>query len=541
MIDRWTDHPTRWCVVALLVITSFITWPQLIHFHQVTDFGDPLLNSWVLAWDAHAMVSQPLHFFDANIFFPSQRTLLYSEPLILPGLVLAPLSWMHLDPIAVHNVLLFTGYIASGTAIFILVRSLQSDVVVAFVAAVIFTVHPYRTEIYPKVQLQLIFWVPLALAALHRLLVSGRRGDAVWLGLLLAAQAYTCIYYGVFGPIAVATVACVLVIASGKQPRHTFVSLGIAALISIISVAPLWLAYTRTSEQVGERGLQEIQTFSATLQDYRQPHPDNWLYGNEARKGHNERRLFPGVTVTILAVIGALSPGSRRTKSAYLALSAVALELSLGTNGVAYDWMFHHIQPLRGLRVPARFAMLVALGMSVLAAYGVASLRTWIRQPIRRIVTCALLVVVVIEGRNRVSEFADFPDRTPVVYRWLAVQPRGVVCEYPLGDVSGRIGPQDPTYEYYSTRHWMPLVNGYSGFEPQSYTQLEGVLHSLSGDSAIAALKARHVRYLLVHSAFYITGDYAGDVAALQRRRDVSYIGSFPWRDGSWTSAFSIP
>jgi hypothetical protein len=43
---------------------------------------------------------------------------------------------------------------------------------------------------------------------------------------------------------------------------------------------------------------------------------------------------------------------------------------------------------------------------------------------------------------------------------------------YPISHLEGRLGPQDATYMYYSTAHWKPLLNGYSGFAPPSYFEL---------------------------------------------------------------------
>ena len=60
----------------------------------VHDPGDPLMVTWVLAWVAHQLPSAPAHIFDANIFYPERNTLAYSETLLVPGLLAAPLHWL---------------------------------------------------------------------------------------------------------------------------------------------------------------------------------------------------------------------------------------------------------------------------------------------------------------------------------------------------------------------------------------------------------------------------------------------------------------
>ncbi len=58
------------------------------------------------AWIAHALVTSPLHLFDANIFYPAKDTLAYSDATLLEGLLAAPFLWMHVSPVLVYNVLL---------------------------------------------------------------------------------------------------------------------------------------------------------------------------------------------------------------------------------------------------------------------------------------------------------------------------------------------------------------------------------------------------------------------------------------------------
>jgi hypothetical protein len=55
----------------------------------------------------------------------------------------------------------------------------------------------------------------------------------------------------------------------------------------------------------------------------------------------------------------------------------------------------------------------------------------------------------------------------PQVYRWLATKPLyGPIVELPLGESFW----EALKYMYFSTYHWLPLVNGSSRFYPPTYT-----------------------------------------------------------------------
>jgi hypothetical protein len=384
----------------------------------------------------------------------------------------------------------------------------------------------------------LAFWLPLALLWLHRLIRQPRWRYGAYAGLALGLQAYTCVYYAVYGSVVLAVVGVGLV-AGARQRRRVVAGLLTALLVAGTASLPLGLAYRRASRVVGERTAQDLTTFSAHLGDYRQAHPDNWLYGSDDRPGEPEKRLFPGYSNLALALVGSLASGTG-AGAVYAAGAIASVDLSLGVNGLGYTWLYDHLAPFRALRVPARFGMLLGLTLAVLGAFGSARLLRGRAPAVRLVVVCVLLGAVVLESRNRSLDLSALTELHPAVYEWLAKQPPGVVCEYPVGNLEGRIGPQDATYQYYSTRHWKPLVNGYSGFEPPSYLELKARLSDFPSERSLGYLRQRKVEYLLVHQTFYLSERFSSDIAQLRRSPLVRWIGSFRWRDGTESVAFRI-
>src|SRR5512138_2106203 len=171
-----------WPLRVFLLLTGLsvvVTYPQALHLRTaVHDFGDPLLNAWALAWTPHALATHPAALLDANIFYPARGTLALSESLVFPALLVAPLRALGGGPILLHNVTLLSGFILSGMAMFLFVRSLTGDARAGVVAAVAFAGSPIRMEHYPRVQLQLTYLMPLALYCLHRIVGGDMRRRA---------------------------------------------------------------------------------------------------------------------------------------------------------------------------------------------------------------------------------------------------------------------------------------------------------------------------------------------------------------------------
>src|SRR4026207_1209505 len=80
------------------------------------DNADTELNEWILAWVQHQLPRDPLHLFDANIFYPAKDSLAFSEPLIVRAGRGAPLAWAGGSPVLVYNILLILGFALTAFA-----------------------------------------------------------------------------------------------------------------------------------------------------------------------------------------------------------------------------------------------------------------------------------------------------------------------------------------------------------------------------------------------------------------------------------------
>ena len=81
--------------------------------------------------------------------------------------------------------------------------------------------------------------------------------------------------------------------------------------------------------------------------------------------------------------------------------------------------------------------------------------------------------------------------------------PGTVVAEFPLGQWTYEL-----RYIYYSTEHWQPLINGYSGTFPLGYGLLASQLRKLEQNPEIAfeSLMTAGATHAVVHENFYKDG-----------------------------------
>src|SRR6185369_10723624 len=70
-------------------------------------------------------------------------------------------------------------------------------------------------------------------------------------------------------------------------------------------------------------------------------------------------------------------------------------------------------------------------------------------------------------------------------------------------------------YAYYSTFHFQPLINGYSGFWAAPYIAMVRAARGFPDAAALATLRDHQVQYILIHERFYGREQYAELLAQL--------------------------
>ena len=171
---------------AYLAVTLIQLLPLLRDLlHQLpSDPGDPVLNTWILWWNAHAW---PLttSWWDAPAFYPAPGALSFSEHLVGLTPLTTPIQWLSGSPELAYNVAFIVSFPLSAIAMHLLVRELTGRDDVAFVAGAAFGFSPYRVAQLAHLQVLFSFWMPLALLGLHKGLRGRRWGfpfaAACWL------------------------------------------------------------------------------------------------------------------------------------------------------------------------------------------------------------------------------------------------------------------------------------------------------------------------------------------------------------------------
>jgi hypothetical protein len=500
---------------AYLVAAVVLTWPlatQLTtHLGALEGAGDPYLNLWILGTGVKAWLADPAsvfsgRVFDANIFHPAAGALTFSDHLLPQSLLMAPLYALTGNLALCYNVLLLLSIAASGLAMHALVRGVTTSTPAALVAGLAWACWPYRSAHLLHLQLQSLYFLPLALLALYRLAAARRRTGAMLLGLWAALQALSSVYYGVMTAITLGIGAPAVAWATGQWRGRKFWSRTIlAGLFGALLVAPVVWPYWQSSQREGfGRNLFEAAAHAAAFQSYTQVPPDNLVYGRtgllaprepaagERDRRHVEHQMFPGLVLIGLAAIG-LWRGWRSDLRPVVVSAAVigvaGLVLSFGPEGVRplYAWLAEYVFGFQAIRAPARFAVVFMLGLCLLAGVGV------VKSRVKTSAVAILTALMCLEYVNAPLAFVPAPPASTATGRWLAQEGgAGAVLYLPL-----TLDRENSPFMVQSLEHGRPIVNGYSGQRPSFYTSLVDALADPESVEARATLEELDVRFVV--------------------------------------------
>jgi hypothetical protein len=521
-------------------VTIAKTYPLIRHFGTQLPggLGDPLLVTWILAWGSHALITDPLNLFNANIFYPVQNTLALSEHMIAVVPIFAPVYLLTGNPVMAYNTVFLLSFILCGMAMFLLVHHWTENFWASLLSGYLFAFAPIRFAEVSHFQLYNFYWAPLVLLFLDKFLRGQCWGNLGCFAVFYWLAVLSSVYLGWFTTIAVGVYMLynVLRIDRGLLSRTMVPRYAAFLLGSLIILIPFHLPYYTIQQQWGfSTVLQECIYWAADpLLNYLSP---PYLFNNaylslveynfpRLRYPPNQQMLFPGLILGFLVVVGSLPvakclPAGRslQLQRLFRIVLVSSLLLSLGpflvilgrttSFPLPYLLLYYLVPGFHAMRVPARFALMAMLAASVLAALGFLKTSDFLqsRWGLRQLWThkfqglLALfwISLFTLELGFKQVPLADIPtgQDVPEVYRWLATkQLDGPIIELPLGQSFW----EALKYMYFSTYHWLPIVNGASRFLPPTHAELRSELADFPSRKGAELLSGVGVKGLVVHS-----------------------------------------
>jgi hypothetical protein len=303
--------PSLLAFAAYTALTIAMMWPILAHLSSALphDVVDPVLNTWILWWNAHA-IPLTAEWRNAPMFWPMRGSLLLSEHLVGVAVVTTPMQWAGLSPVTAYNLAWLWSFPLCAIAAHALAHAIVNRHDTAAIAGLVFGFNPYRIAHAAHLQTLWAFWIPIALLGLHRYVAERRR---MWLAVFALAwlmEALTSGYYLLFLPVLLACWILWFTIGRSPTTAAAIVSAWVAASLPLI---PFVWAHLQTHDALSlERRISEIEAFSADASGIATASADSIVWRWLANGSGQESAMFPGALALAL-IIGAVGVAAWRS------------------------------------------------------------------------------------------------------------------------------------------------------------------------------------------------------------------------------------
>jgi hypothetical protein len=554
---RWAPSPEigraelSWVILAGIALAVLTTWPLVLHMstHIAPDLGDPVRTAWEIAWDGHALLSNPTGVFDSNAFYPHPLSLAFSDSLLGYG----PAAFFGSGTVAAlvrYNLLFLGACSLCFVGAWLLARELGTGKVGGAVAGAAFAYAPYRVTEAGHLHVISSGGIPLSLFLLLRGYRRGSRGllitgwlVAAWqvsLGFTLGLQfAYLLGVLAVIvavwwwragrtrpadghgevpmsrsSPATGAAAPRTGTIARlGALPRElavvTCIGIAVCGVLTVYGARP----YLKVAAEypTAKRTVKEVVNYSSGPWALLAASSENRVWGGvtAGARAHvhskNEDVFFPGGIIGVLALLGCFaSIYTRRMRLALacgLAVCAVfAMGMGLTGAGYPYRLLFDYAPGWNGVRVPGRVFTLGTLFLALLAAAGAwriaETVRAWGagygRKGAGRLVAVVgglMVVAVVGEGAGHLGH-----PLVPQPAKAEAGLP-GPVMDLPTD------GAADRLWQYFSTDGFYKIPIGNSTFDIPAVDDLRGGMSGFPDKASVEKLRYYGVKTVVLHTA----------------------------------------
>ncbi|MEZ6066885.1 MAG: hypothetical protein R3B90_14545 [Planctomycetaceae bacterium] len=479
----------------------------------------PLFNLWTLWWNCDRLERGLTGYWQAPIFHPTDGTFAFSEPQP-PLLAVAPVVRTTGNLLLAYNVYLLGSLMLNGYVMTVLLRRNTCGVWLAALGGGMGVLLPFvhwQLGVLQLVPVWGVLWVCLALQDFG-VSPTARRGAL--LGCAFGVNYWLCNYYGLFLSVLLVFAGPVVLWGRGLLRWRTWAAIGVSLLVAALLCGPIvWAQLHYILRHDFSRNIALYMNLSSTIEEFLTPWGINRLGTNRLVPDFNvPRQLSTGHLKSLLALVGLFAgvwhrPWRRRTLF-WGVLLAGGLLFACGAHiptplGTVHQLLAQHWPGFAHIRTLYRFAVFAQLASIVLACIGLTALFSWTRRWsgwrgwLALTAFAAFGLVTTFEVHPPPARLFIVPSATTASHwaRWLRdhTPADAVIAHFPFpSDISEEAYLRTTLAMYWQTVHRRRMVNGYSGFFPQSSFDMQDAVDIFPDGASVVRLRISGVRYCVL-------------------------------------------
>ncbi len=553
---HWIKFPPWFSVwgrsaCIFLVLIGAAAWPMKSLWNRTgsciltTESGSstvPLFNAWTIVWNANRLQNGFSDYWNAPVFFPHRGTFAFSEP--QPATILvAPALWVTESPALAYNLYLYLSLFLNGWFSLRLFRRLKFSPYVSLCGAVAMIWHPMalaQADVIQLIALWPVIWALTAALDLRALAVTkpasqtNRKRNVVLKGVEAGIASFSIfavsVHHGLF--VALLLPFSVWPLIPWQRIKAWWPGAFAASIVALMFLVPLlWPMHLFLSRHQFDRPPDLITALSANWGDVVNVPPSTLTAWNGSRI-NRPWYLSPGWLRTAVAIVGLWGMRSKRTLRIrplvrFLVLLTLASHLfALGTNLQIAGWkpwmaLVQWWPGVSQVRNVFRFGYFSQLSLILLCTSGFEQVWRLLarRQYSSQISAGGVRLLLYGLGLLLAIEIPPSPLRAVGVPNLAATQAwetflvsrlhpgKGVVMLPYVQGANVLAFEQTCRWMLRMTYRGIPIVNGYSGFFPQSHFDNQTLFNADPfSEEAMIKMRASQVQFIVMQ----MPGDIAG-------------------------------
>ncbi len=420
-IPEWLNNPWTW--LGLYLLLSYIASWSLCLFGPVENSckdGDSALIMWTMQQElSHLFKGEWLHFYDSQIFYPLDNTLLFTETHIGALLLAIPFYVISgFNPFVAFGVSIQAPYFLGAWFMYLLGRELGLKGFLAGCAGLLFAYTSFRGAYTSYLFIIGTHWFILCLLYLHKYFKSYHLSHLLWASLFFCLQISSSAHLFIMFSVELLVIFALLCIYHNSyRRREFFYHLILPVGLSLLTILFCYLPYYYTHQNMGfaeDRGIADHLRYGATLVDlvkqpnslllsflndklFATPFDIGWGPKTTGSQGIVVILLLGGIGLILALVRGKISLSGRQ-RSLFVALILMILSLlvtaTLYVSGYfTYLSTTHHI-PADFVQIPSLLSANLFVWFSIILCFFLHII--WNKQPFLLALIAASLVVLLI-------------------------------------------------------------------------------------------------------------------------------------------------
>lgn len=519
--------------VIFFLLAIVITFPLVLHLSDyVFGKGDELLITWIMNWNIHSLLTNPLNLFQTNIFYPYQYTLAFSDFHFTSSLIGFLPFLITREPMVVYNINVIAAIVCLGFFSYLLVYFITKNIFSSFISGLLISFSPFILGRLFQLQVVSIYWIPLSLLFFLRFLKKYSTKNFFFFCLFFILQIANSFLPGYFIIFSCLAILIFYAIKQQLQWKKIFRK-KIFAIILVTFLITFTLAYPyfKTSETFNyKRDIRDTIHFANRPEYFFYPNNKtrlqemikNIIYKND--KGPYKYDGYWGFGILSLALFSIIFFKKIYNKKNALIFLIIAISSFVLSLGPAWQWQgkvvklpfiiplpyaaFYYLVPgFAGFRNSARWEVLSVFAMSIFIGIVTSSLLKKRSILFSFLFTFFVGLIVLVEI-NWPFSYVSVPKTAyyPQIHQYLNTLPHSSRLLF-LPIYPWYMSPYSNIEferELFSTLHYKKMVNGYSGFSPVEWENMAATVNIVFPDfDTIKYLKKIGITHIIINKNEY--------------------------------------